>query len=174
MCNVIEKISYHRKVSTTRECQTHSLWSQPFTFPIFSPSLSSPWYICFCSSGIIKSWTTKKTFFIIIFSFCLREFLIIKRVRRFFRRSCDIRIYVLTQLLPFLYTQSRVYAEIIWRWDLCYYFDKKKANNNKKMKTKSFYFANWMTNLNLSWLIGRKLLGDGRYFGKYARGRFFN
>lgn len=87
----------------------------------------------------------------------MREFLIIKRVRRFFRRSCDIRIYVLTQLLPFLYTQSRVYAEIIWRWDLCYYFDKKKANNNKKMKTKSFYFANWMKNLNLSWLIGRKL-----------------
>ena len=94
---------------------------------------------CSFSFGIIKSW---KTFF-------YHHFLVLlARISHYKASECEMKrffllgvvIYVLTQLLPFIY----VYAEIIWRRDLCYYFDKKEtssqANKNKK-KTKSFLFC---------------------------------
>lgn len=112
MYNVIEKISYHRKMSVTRKCQTHSLWSQPFTFPIFSLSSSSPWYICFFLFYLLRDYQIVKDeedFFYHHFLVLLARISHYKASecemkKIFLRRSCDIRIYVITQLLPFIYS----------------------------------------------------------------------
>lgn len=123
-----------------------------FHFPHPSSSSSSPWYICFFLFHLLRDYQIVKRWRRLFYHHFL---VLLARISHYKASECEMKknfllgvvIYVLTQLLPFIYTTAHyVYAEIIWRRDLCYYFDKKNRLIIRRWRQKSFYFANWMNN----------------------------